>query len=574
MNTITHVPLASLVCSEDNVRRSQEDIDDLVASIPNHGLLNPLTVVQSKKDTYVVVAGSRRLRALQQLEWAEGVPVHIVDGKDAIQISLTENISRKAMTMQDLVLALRNIMGDKGDIKFLMDKFGITLGRARQLARISAADESVINAYLDGDITLDQIEAFCCVPDNERQAEVFELLWAEDSDPHNRDPHDIRRAMGISTRAERDMLDIVGQGVYEDAGGTITQDLFGDSFTVDHPTILQDLYISAVKAKFEAMMKLADRDDIKLLTDPEELPENHWNLQEYPSRGDVPEEDKERYDELNDILSWDSDATREEKDAARKERGEIQLKRNFHFTPGGELGAYFDRGSFSFYWLVKPKKQAAPKTKDDGAPAEKPLSQKAIDQMEIMQRSRLCEALVGSNADIDQLLFIFARTLGGNYAFAWDTQGVSHINEEDERLFFADLKWCKETDLNDAWKAWCKWISDEKRTKLVQTLLGAVTINKGGTKLKSFLASFCDEPEFVSTEEFWELFRSKAQVCDIIAKFAPELAERFRNEKSCKAHDARRYAHHLCSGRGIDSYTCSDEERAAAEAWIPDELKL
>jgi ParB family chromosome partitioning protein len=67
-DTIT-VPLNKLLAWEGNVRKTDPDkgIDELVASIAAHGLLQSLVVRRDKRGKYAVVAGRRRLLALEAL---------------------------------------------------------------------------------------------------------------------------------------------------------------------------------------------------------------------------------------------------------------------------------------------------------------------------------------------------------------------------------------------------------------------------------------------------------------------------------------------------------------------------
>src|SRR5271169_1324688 len=100
------IPLDKLIAWEGNVRKTESDkgIDELAASIKAHGLLQSLVVKKEKGDTYAVVAGRRRLLALQSLAESDdigaGNPIdcHVIDGEaDAGEISLVENVQREQM---------------------------------------------------------------------------------------------------------------------------------------------------------------------------------------------------------------------------------------------------------------------------------------------------------------------------------------------------------------------------------------------------------------------------------------------------------------------------------------------
>jgi len=70
MTDITSIPLIKLVPSDANVRRTvtpDTALRELAASIAAHGLLQSLVVRKHRKGKYAVVAGGRRLAALQPL---------------------------------------------------------------------------------------------------------------------------------------------------------------------------------------------------------------------------------------------------------------------------------------------------------------------------------------------------------------------------------------------------------------------------------------------------------------------------------------------------------------------------
>ncbi|MGI0081205.1 MAG: ParB/RepB/Spo0J family partition protein [Nitrososphaerales archaeon] len=79
------------------LRSYQEGIDEIVSSIREKGLIQPI-IVRPSGSRFEVVAGARRLEACKRLRWAR-VPCIIREftDQDAYEISLTENIQRKTM---------------------------------------------------------------------------------------------------------------------------------------------------------------------------------------------------------------------------------------------------------------------------------------------------------------------------------------------------------------------------------------------------------------------------------------------------------------------------------------------
>src|SRR5688572_13407061 len=70
MTTTTQtIPLNKLILWPGNVRKTETGagIEELAASIASHGLLNPLLIRKDKRGKFAVIAGQRRLMALQSL---------------------------------------------------------------------------------------------------------------------------------------------------------------------------------------------------------------------------------------------------------------------------------------------------------------------------------------------------------------------------------------------------------------------------------------------------------------------------------------------------------------------------
>src|SRR5206468_8480623 len=101
------VYLSRLVPSRRNPRKVKPSRDAhhrLVALIRSQGLLQPLVVryLQGKPKRYEVVAGARRLRALQEIHKGDGDPkipciLRDVDTVTANAMSLGENFGREPM---------------------------------------------------------------------------------------------------------------------------------------------------------------------------------------------------------------------------------------------------------------------------------------------------------------------------------------------------------------------------------------------------------------------------------------------------------------------------------------------
>jgi ParB family transcriptional regulator, chromosome partitioning protein len=87
----------------------EEKLDDLVASIKEHGVLQPI-VVRRRRDGYEVVMGERRMRA-SKLAGLEQVPavVRSVDDRDMLELALIENLQRENLNPIDEAMGFKRL---------------------------------------------------------------------------------------------------------------------------------------------------------------------------------------------------------------------------------------------------------------------------------------------------------------------------------------------------------------------------------------------------------------------------------------------------------------------------------
>lgn len=89
------IPLDLLVPNPDQPRRSFGDMADLISSIKEKGVLEPV-LVRSAGEKYQIIAGERRYRASVQAGLSQIPCVEIdVDDRGVLEISLIENLQRK-----------------------------------------------------------------------------------------------------------------------------------------------------------------------------------------------------------------------------------------------------------------------------------------------------------------------------------------------------------------------------------------------------------------------------------------------------------------------------------------------
>jgi ParB family chromosome partitioning protein len=133
---VVRVSLKAIVANPLQPRQefSEAELDELMASIRENGLLQPLVVRPSPSapGRYELVAGERRFRSLQGLGWEEApVMVREVDDETLLVLALVENLQREAL----------NPMEEAEGYQALANRFDLT---QEEIAQAVGKDRSTV----------------------------------------------------------------------------------------------------------------------------------------------------------------------------------------------------------------------------------------------------------------------------------------------------------------------------------------------------------------------------------------------------------------------------------------------
>lgn len=90
---------------------NEESLRELADSIEQHGLLQPIVVREHENNTYILIAGERRLRAtkLLQKEYIQAIIITTEDYKMR-ELALIENVQREDLNPIDLALCYKALL--------------------------------------------------------------------------------------------------------------------------------------------------------------------------------------------------------------------------------------------------------------------------------------------------------------------------------------------------------------------------------------------------------------------------------------------------------------------------------
>ncbi len=127
------VRIDSLVPSPYQPRRvfNEDDLNDLVSSIREKGVLQPLLVRKNprKSDGYEIIAGERRFRASKKAG-LDKIPVIVKDFNDkaALEVALIENLQREDLNPLEEAEAYRRLLKD---FHYTQEELSKVIGKSR-----------------------------------------------------------------------------------------------------------------------------------------------------------------------------------------------------------------------------------------------------------------------------------------------------------------------------------------------------------------------------------------------------------------------------------------------------------
>ena len=154
-----------------------EKLEELAASIREHGILQPLLVVKNDNG-YTIVAGERRWRAakLAQLKKVPAIVKDYTDSKKK-QVALIENIQREDLNVVEVAKAINELMKLDGytvtEVAKLTGKNKSTISNVIRLLKL---DDVILDALEKGAIVEGHARALLATDDKQKRLEVLSKI--------------------------------------------------------------------------------------------------------------------------------------------------------------------------------------------------------------------------------------------------------------------------------------------------------------------------------------------------------------------------------------------------------------
>jgi ParB family chromosome partitioning protein len=179
LGVIDDLPISKLRASKNRLRSSGQNLDELVSSIRQRGLLQPIVVRGLEDHYYHIVAGNRRYEACKRLFWRK-ITCNIVelDDKESFELSLIENIQRETLNPIDEARAFKMYISDFGwgGVSELARRIGKSPSYVTKRIELLDLPQEVIQSVSDSMVSPSIAEELHTIKDQTRQSELAHLI--------------------------------------------------------------------------------------------------------------------------------------------------------------------------------------------------------------------------------------------------------------------------------------------------------------------------------------------------------------------------------------------------------------
>lgn len=171
------VPVESIEPNPHQPRSAmdKDKLEELAASISEHGLIQPLVVNKAGEDSYTLIAGERRWQAAR-IAGLKEVPVLVkeVSSQDMLELALVENIQRDDLNPLEEAVAYQQLIGEFGlTQEEVAEKVGKSRPTVANMVRLLKLPDDVKAAVAEGKISGRHARALLPLPSTEAQVAVM-----------------------------------------------------------------------------------------------------------------------------------------------------------------------------------------------------------------------------------------------------------------------------------------------------------------------------------------------------------------------------------------------------------------
>ena len=188
-NYSTELEVSNIILNPFQPRSAfdKEKLNELVISIKNIGLVQPITVKKLTKKKFQLISGERRLRAFKQLK-INKIPCYIrkADDQQSLEMALVENIHRQDLDSIEIAISYKRLIEEiKLTQEELSDKIGKKRSTISNYLRLLKLNPIVQSGIKDGFISMGHGRAMINIEDEKLQLSIYEKIISKNLSVRN-----------------------------------------------------------------------------------------------------------------------------------------------------------------------------------------------------------------------------------------------------------------------------------------------------------------------------------------------------------------------------------------------------
>ena len=156
----------------------EDALNELAASIKEHGIIQPITVRKLGYDKYQLISGERRFRA-SQLAGLTSVPayIRIANDQSMLEMALVENIQREELDAIEVAISYKRLIDEcvltQEQLSQKVSKQRSTITNYLRLLKLPVEIQLAIR---NGDVTMGHARALINIDNEDKQLDIYNQI--------------------------------------------------------------------------------------------------------------------------------------------------------------------------------------------------------------------------------------------------------------------------------------------------------------------------------------------------------------------------------------------------------------
>ncbi|HDR68773.1 MAG TPA: ParB/RepB/Spo0J family partition protein [Bacteroidaceae bacterium] len=181
---VNEIPLDNILGNPYQPRSSFDEnaLDELVQSVREHGIIQPITVRRTEDNQFQLITGERRLRAARKAGLRR-IPAYVRGANDEnmLELALVENIQREDLDAIEVALSYHRLIEECNlTQENLADRVGKKRATVANYLRLLRLSPEIQAGIKEKKLDMGHARALLGVEDPEIQLEIYEKILKQD----------------------------------------------------------------------------------------------------------------------------------------------------------------------------------------------------------------------------------------------------------------------------------------------------------------------------------------------------------------------------------------------------------